>query len=96
MSDIADKLWSRHEDIDGIPANIVDGLFAIAHALDKVAIAIEHYRTDHPLQGETFDGIQSAIEQVATAIEEHSKEDGIQNAIEQVATAIEEHGKEAE
>jgi len=75
MSDIADNLWSGiHENPDGTPANVVDGLFAIARALNKVATAIEYYRTDHPLQGETLDGIQGAIEQVATAIEEHGKE----------------------
>jgi hypothetical protein len=39
------SLFSDHEsDVNGDPANVVDGLFAIARALDRVARALERRR----------------------------------------------------
>jgi hypothetical protein len=52
-----------------------DGQFAIAVALLAVATAIdglhEALRSDHPLQGENFEGLASAIGEVADAIKGH-------------------------
>jgi hypothetical protein len=52
-----------------------DGAYAIALALHEVAHAIiglqEAVRSDHPLQGETLDGIREALNGIGNAIEEH-------------------------
>ena len=49
-----------------------DGSYAIAVALLKVAEVLaelnENIRTDHPLQGETFDGITLALGDIASAL----------------------------
>jgi hypothetical protein len=37
--------------------------------LDAIAAAIENYRTDHPLQGETFQELAEALNGIATAID---------------------------
>jgi len=39
-------------------------MFAIADALDRVA----NMRTDHPLMGETFGGIEAALSGIADAV----------------------------
>lgn len=49
--------------------NVAD---AIAQAGNNIADAIRYYRTDHPLQGETFDGLVSAIQNVAEVLDLHS------------------------
>jgi hypothetical protein len=59
-----------------------EGQYAIAVALMEIANAIfdasgaidrlhESLRSDHPLQGETFEGLASAIGEVAEAIKSH-------------------------
>ena len=60
------------QDVCEEKARAGDGSFAIAYALlevAKIAEAIQNYRTDHPLMGETFDGISSGLYAVAEAIE---------------------------
>lgn len=63
-----------------------DGEYAIAVALIEIAEAILHtaqviqglhaaLRSDHPLQGETFGELSSAIGEVADAIREHGQDD---------------------
>ena len=44
-----------------------DGSFAIAYAILELARVIEDHRTDHPLMGETFDDISSALGDLAEA-----------------------------
>jgi hypothetical protein len=48
-------------------------------AIHRVAEAISSFRetlrTDHPLQGETFNGLTQAIEAVAEAIRGHGQEE---------------------
>jgi hypothetical protein len=71
---LADALFSPNElDRNMEPANVVDGLFAIARALNRVATAIDNVRTDHPLQGETFDGISEGLGHIAEAIDDLTK-----------------------
>jgi hypothetical protein len=66
---LAETLISKNEfDSNGEPANVVDGLFAIARAIGALADGVEGLRSDHPLQGETFGGLEDAIHAVAEAI----------------------------
>ena len=52
-------------------ANVVDGLFAIARALDHVAVTIaESFQSKQP-QSDALETIASAIGEVATVIENH-------------------------
>lgn len=63
-------------------ANAGDGMFAIAVALLEVAEAINNnkiassiddlhdvLRSDHPLQGERFDGIEGALDSMVTTLD---------------------------
>jgi hypothetical protein len=44
---LADLLKTKNvTDQDGNPVNIVDGLFAIAQSLDRIALAIELYEDE--------------------------------------------------
>lgn len=63
-SDLASALFGtgQHDD-----SNITDALFAIAYALDRVATAINETGYS-PLDGQTFDGLESAIGEIAEAI----------------------------
>jgi hypothetical protein len=67
MTPFQHKLWADKADAG-------DGQFAIALALLDVAHAINQHRTDHPLLGETFSGIQDALDGIALAIDEHRKD----------------------
>jgi hypothetical protein len=58
------------------------GLAALASALEKIAAQMpfpDDWRTDHPLQGETFTGLERALGDVSNSID---------NAGEAVADAI--------
>lgn len=59
---------------NGEPANVVDGLFAIAKALNRIATNMDALRTDHPLMGQTFDDIRQGLGEIADAINSHNGE----------------------
>jgi hypothetical protein len=46
-----------------------DGLFAIALAVITLNDTIAGLRLDHPLQGETLDGISGALDRIGEALE---------------------------
>ena len=43
--------------------------FLISDALNNLADGVKNIRTDHPLQGETFECITQALEHIADALE---------------------------
>jgi hypothetical protein len=47
--------------------SLTDALFAIADAIRSLS---ENVRSDHPLQGQTFGGIDDALRMIAEAIRE--------------------------
>jgi hypothetical protein len=50
--------------------SLTDALFAIADAIRSLS---ENVRSDHPLQGQTFDGIIGALADIAVAVGEKSE-----------------------
>lgn len=79
--DIINHIVGEYPDIKKDPqatATLVAGsmiALALENNLTSISNAIGNFRTDHPLQGQRFDGLEEALSSIAEAINNHIKED---------------------